>query len=114
VYETVKRYPRVFEIRHVVVRDPKRYPDVDHLTTDPSFVLDEAVDVVVVCIPGTGLAYPLIAAALSAGKFVITPNKAAVAAHAMSLATYTRVATAGCGIPQPSAAHCPHWKRWLR
>jgi homoserine dehydrogenase len=90
VYETVKRYPQAFEIRHVVVRDVKRYPDVDHLTADPSFVSDDAVDVVIVCFPGTALAYPLIAAALSAGKFVITPNKAVVAAHGMSLSGYTR------------------------
>jgi homoserine dehydrogenase len=72
------------------VRDVKRYPDVDHLTTDPSFVSDDAVDVVIVCFPGTALAYPLIAAALGAGKFVITPNKAAVAAHGVSLSGYTR------------------------
>src|SRR5216684_226238 len=30
VYESMKRYPRAFEIRHVVVRDAERYPDVDH------------------------------------------------------------------------------------
>lgn len=90
VYETVKRYPQAFEIRHVVVRDNTRYPDVEHLTADPSSVVDSAVDVVIVCFPGTRLAYPLIVAALSAGKFVITPNKAAVAAHGMSLAPYTR------------------------
>jgi homoserine dehydrogenase len=90
VYETVKRYPQGFEIRHVVVRDATRYSDVDDLTTDPSAVLDNAVDVVIVCFPGTVLAYPLIMAALSAGKFVITANKAAVAAHGNSLASYTR------------------------
>jgi homoserine dehydrogenase len=55
-----------------------------------AIVLDEAVDVVIVCFPGTALAYPPIAAGLRAGKFVITPNKAAVAAHGMSLAPYTR------------------------
>jgi homoserine dehydrogenase len=90
VYETVKRYPQAFEIRHVVVRDGARYPDVGHLSTDPSSVLDEAVDVVIVCFPGTALSYPLIMAALSAGKYVITPNKAAVAAHGKSLVPYTR------------------------
>jgi len=90
VYETIRRYREAFELSHVVVRDSTRYSDVDHLTTDPASALDNAVDVVMVCFPGTRLAYPLIAAALSAGKFVITPNKAAVAAHGMSLATYTR------------------------
>jgi homoserine dehydrogenase len=90
VYETVKRYPQSFEIRHVVVRDRTRYSDVDHLTTDLSSVLDDSVEVVIVCSPGTELAYHLIAAALSAGKYVITPNKAAVAAHRISLTAYTR------------------------
>jgi homoserine dehydrogenase len=90
VYETVKRYPQTFEIRHVVVRDAIRYPGIDHLTTDPALVLNDSVDVVIVCFPGTTLAYPLIKAALNARKFVITPNKAAVAAHGIALAPYTR------------------------
>jgi homoserine dehydrogenase len=90
VYQTVIRYPRAFDIRHVVVRDVERYPGIDHLTTDTSLVLDPSVDVVIVCFPGTLLAHPLIIAALNAGKFVITANKAVVAAHGGSLARHTR------------------------
>jgi homoserine dehydrogenase len=89
VYEAVRRYPQSFTLRHVVVRDADRYPDVEHLSTDPSIVL-EAVDVIIVCIPATPLAYPLIASALNAGKFVITANKAAVAANGPALARYSR------------------------
>jgi homoserine dehydrogenase len=85
----MKRYPETFEIRHVVVRDLARYPNVDRLTTDASVALD-AVDVVVVCFGGVTLAYPLIAASLAAGKFVVTANKAAIAAHGSPLAPYTR------------------------
>jgi homoserine dehydrogenase len=90
VYETVKRYAQAFELRHVVVRDVGRYPGIEGLTADPSALLDEAVDVVIVCITGTALAYPLIAAVLNAGKFVITTNRAAVAANGMSLAGFAR------------------------
>jgi homoserine dehydrogenase len=90
VYETVRRYQQSFDLRHVVVREVERYTDVEHLTTDPSVVFDPEVDVVIICTPGTPLAYPLIASALHAGKFVITANKAAVATHGKSLANYTR------------------------
>jgi homoserine dehydrogenase len=90
VYESVRRYRQSFDLCHVVVRAAERYTDVEHLTTDPSVVFDSAVQVVIVCTPGGPLAYPLIAAALAAGKFVITANKAAVAAHAKTLANYTR------------------------
>jgi len=90
VYETVKRYPQAFEIRHVIVREPGKYQGVDRLTTDSALALEDAVDVVIVCFPGTYLAYLLIESALSLGKFVITPNKAAVAAHGASLAPNTR------------------------
>jgi homoserine dehydrogenase len=90
VYETVRRYRQSFDLRHVVVREVERYTDIEHLTTDPSVVFHPEVDVVIVCTPGTPLAYPLIASALNAGKFVITANKAAVAAHGKSLASHIR------------------------
>jgi homoserine dehydrogenase len=90
VYETVRRYPQLFDLRHVVVRHVERYTDVEHLTTDPSVAFDPEVDVVIICTPGTALAYPLIASALNAGKFVITANKAAVAEHGKSLARHIR------------------------
>jgi homoserine dehydrogenase len=90
VYETLKRYAPAFEVRHVLVRNVERYPDVEHLTIEPSVVINEDIDVVIVCFGGVTLAYSLIAAALSAGKFVITANKAAIAAHGRTLAGYTR------------------------
>jgi homoserine dehydrogenase len=90
VYEAVRRYRQSFDLRHVVVRDVGGYTDIEHLTSDPSVVSDPAVDVVIICTTGTALAYPLIASALDAGKFVITANKAAVAAHGKSLAAHTR------------------------
>ena len=90
VYETIKRYPEKFEIRHVVVREVDRYPNVERLTTDAAVALGADIDVVVVCFGGINLAYPLVSASLNSGKFVVTANKAAVAAHGSTLAPYTR------------------------
>jgi homoserine dehydrogenase len=90
VYESVKRYPDRFEVAHVIVRDVDRYAGVDHVSADLALALAESVDVVIVCFGGVEIAHPLIAAALRAGKFVITANKAAIAAHGSSLASYTR------------------------
>jgi homoserine dehydrogenase len=90
VYEAVSRYGQAFEVRHVVVREAERYVGIKHLTTDPAVVFDADVDVVIICTTANPLAYPLIAAALNAGKFVITANKAAVAAHGSDLASHTR------------------------
>jgi homoserine dehydrogenase len=90
VYEAVRRYPQAFDLRHVVVRERERYGGVEHLTTDPSVILGNQVDVVIICTPASPLAYPLIGSALNAGKFVITANKAAVAAHGAALARHTR------------------------
>jgi homoserine dehydrogenase len=90
VYEAVRRYGRAFEVRHVVIREAERYVGIEHLTTDSAVVFDANVDVVIICTAANRLAHPLIAAALNAGKFVITANKAAVAAHGAQLARFTR------------------------
>jgi homoserine dehydrogenase len=90
VYETVKRYPERFEISHVIVREPERYPKIGPLTTDAAVALNEDIDVVVVCIGGVPFAYPLIMASLNAGKYVVTANKAAVAAHGQALGPHAR------------------------
>ncbi len=90
VYESVKRYPDRFEVTQVIVRDVDRYAGVDPVSTDLSQALAETVDVVIVCFGGVEIAHRLIAAALKAGKFVITANKAAVAAHGSSLASHAR------------------------
>ena len=90
VYEAVRRYGRAFEIRHVVIREAERYVGVEHVTTDSAVVFDANVDVVIICTTANPLAQLLIAAALNAGKFVITANKAAVAAHGPQFSNYTR------------------------
>jgi len=90
VYESVRRYRTGFDLRHVVVRDLERYTDIERITQDPAVILDTDVDIAIICTSANTLAYPLIASALNAGKFVITANKAAVAAHGPALATYTQ------------------------
>jgi homoserine dehydrogenase len=90
VYDRLQRYRDIFEIRHVVVRDPRRYPDIPECTTDTAVVLDDEIDVVIECFGGVGLSLGLIAAALAAGKYVVTANKAVVAAHWGELSTYAR------------------------
>jgi homoserine dehydrogenase len=74
----------------VVVREAERYVGIERLTTDPVAVFDAKVDVVIICTTASSLVYPLIATVLNAGKFVITANKAAVAAHGSKLASHTR------------------------
>jgi homoserine dehydrogenase len=90
IYETLKRYPSRFELRHVIVRHFERHPDVTHLTDDPERGLDDQVDVIVVCFGGVTEAHELIKAALRAGKYVVSANKSALASHAGSLLPHTR------------------------
>lgn len=90
VYEALRRYPRRFEIRHVVVRHIQRHPDISRVTDDCTQGLEGAVDVIVVCFGGINDAHDLITAALRAGKYVVTANKAAVASHAGALLPYTQ------------------------
>jgi homoserine dehydrogenase len=90
VYETLRRYAHTFEICHVVVGDVDKYADIVGATIDATVVLDDTIDIVVECFGGTGLPYPLVAAALAAGKFVVTANKALVAARWAELCVYAR------------------------
>jgi homoserine dehydrogenase len=90
VYELAGRYPERFEISHVVVRDAEKYADIDECTTDSRVISDESIDVIIECFGGAELPYPLISAALAAGKFVVTANKAVVAAHWAELSVYAR------------------------
>jgi homoserine dehydrogenase len=90
VYEAVRRYDRAFEFRHVVIREPERYVGIEHLTTDSAVIFDANVDVVIICTNANRRAHSLIAESLNAGKFVITANKAAVAAHGTDLSGYAR------------------------
>jgi len=90
VYESLKRYPTRFEIRHVLVRDLAKYADIPEATNDWSLGLQDSIDLVIECIGGVESAFLLIANALSAKKFVVTANKALVAAHWPALSHYAR------------------------
>lgn len=90
VYEAVRLHPSRYQILHVVVRDVGRHPGVAGLTADLNVVLDDSVDVVIECFDGSGLAYPLVSAALFDGKFVITANKAATTQRWQALSNYAR------------------------
>jgi homoserine dehydrogenase len=90
VYETLRRYPQTFEICHVVVGNLVKYADIAAATSDGSVVLDDTIDIVVECFGGVGMPYPLVAAALAAGKFVVTANKALVAARWAEFCVYAR------------------------
>jgi homoserine dehydrogenase len=90
VYELLKRYPDRFKVCHVVVRNLGNYADIPERTTDPSHVMGTSTDIVVECFGGIGTTFPVILAALGAGKFVVTANKAALAAHWTEIAHYTR------------------------
>jgi homoserine dehydrogenase len=87
VYEILKRYPRTFEIAHVVVRDVEEHFDIPERTDDAQAAARSA-DIVVECWGGL-TAYPLIEAALADGKYVVTANKALMAAHWAGLSRHT-------------------------
>ena len=90
VYDALKRYPQSFDIRHVLVRNPDRHPDIDRITTDAAVTMEPDVDVVIVAIGGITLPYAITVTALRAGKYVISANKASIASHGASFARYTR------------------------
>ena len=90
VYELLKRYPDRFAVSHVVVRNPEHYADIPECTTDPSHVIDACTDIVAECFGGVVTTLPLILAALAAGKYVVTANKAVLAAHWAEIAHHTR------------------------
>jgi homoserine dehydrogenase len=93
VYDGLKHYPGRFEISQVVVREPRKHADLADVTGDSQVALEKSTDIVVVCFGGTAGARTLIEQALAAGKFVVTANKAAVAALGPSLANYARGAS---------------------
>ncbi len=91
VYENLQRYPRSFEIARVVVRDVDRYRDIPERSSDMQTATDESIDIIVECWGGMA-AYPLIAAALENEKYVVSANKALIAAHWTQLSPYVRCA----------------------
>jgi homoserine dehydrogenase len=88
VYERLKRYPQGFVVGHVIVRELSRHRDVPEATVDPAAAAGDAIDVLVICGGDASFAYSLAEGALRAGKFVVTANKAMVAAHGASLQTF--------------------------
>jgi homoserine dehydrogenase len=89
VHETLLHYPDRFELTHVLVRNPAKYPGL-RVSADPAVAGDPSIDVLIECIGGTDAAYSFISAALRAGKFVVTANKAVVSAHWESFARHAR------------------------
>jgi homoserine dehydrogenase len=87
VYELLKHYPRTFEIAHVVVRDVEKHSDIPERTSEVQMAADNSIDVIVECFGGTA-AYPVVAAALENNKYVVSANKALIAAHWTQLSTY--------------------------
>ena len=75
------------ELAGIAVRRPNRHPDVPQelLTTDAAALVASDVDVVVEVIGGIEPARALLTDALSAGKSVVTANKALLAEHAADL-----------------------------
>jgi homoserine dehydrogenase len=93
VYEAIHRYPHRFEVAHVIVRETQKHHDVRRTSTDLNAALDPDIDIVIACIPGIPDCHAIIHAALLAGKFVITSNKAVIAAHFDTLGCYAKGAT---------------------
>ena len=80
------------EVKYICdVRDFSSHPDEKLFVKDIAPVLaDESVSVVVETIGGTRFAYPMVKAALEAGKSVATSNKELVATHGAELLAIAR------------------------
>ncbi len=87
VYDTLRRYPRAFEVAQVLVRDADKHLDIPERTSFANLRAVDSCDIIVECCGGLA-AYPIIAAALADGKYVVTANKALIAAHWAQLSRY--------------------------
>lgn len=87
VYRTLAARPESFEITRIGVRRLHREDGTPRtlLTQDPWQVIDSGCELVVELIGGLSPAKDLIAAALRAGKHVITANKMVIAHHGKEL-----------------------------
>jgi homoserine dehydrogenase len=85
VYQSIRRYPQAFTLHDVVVRDVGRYADVEKITADAAVIMAPSIDVVIVCTTSSPQIAALMDAALAAGKFVITANKADIATYGQRL-----------------------------
>jgi homoserine dehydrogenase len=91
VYQILKHYPGTFEICHVVVADAEKHIDIPERTTDHRVASSDSIDIIIECFGGM-FPYPLIAAALARGQYVVTANKAMLAAHWAQLSPYVHSA----------------------
>jgi homoserine dehydrogenase len=83
-----RRTGLVFDVRHVVVRDPGKARSVGKLpiSTDPHAAIDDPqTQIVVELMGGTGVAGELVQRALGQGKPVVTANKSLLAARGREL-----------------------------
>lgn len=98
----VRRLGRPIQIDKVLVRDPTKpravpLPASTILTTDPeALVADPAIHIVVELMGGVDAAYSLIHKALTAGKHVVTANKALLAQRGPEL--FALAAKKGLGL----------------
>lgn len=72
-----------FEGVHVM--NLPQFCDQDFMTSDINVIVADESETVVECIGGTGASYTFVKACLSAGKNVVTSNKALVAAYGLEL-----------------------------
>jgi homoserine dehydrogenase len=91
VYELLKHYPRTFQIVYAVVRDVDKHGDIPERSSEVHTADDDSIDVIVECFGGMA-AYPVIAAALQNDKYVVSANKALIAAHWTQLSPYVHSA----------------------
>ncbi len=88
--EAIARQGRMpFALVRIAVRDTAKHtaPEPDMLTADAFAVVDDpAVDLVIECIGGTGIARDLVTRALESGKHVVTANKDLLAVDGPRLA----------------------------
>ena len=105
-----RRTGLTFDLRHVVVRDPKKHASLGNLplTTNAEAAIDDPkVKIIVELIGGTTTAFTLVDRALKLGKHVVTANKSLLAARGPELFRTAREhnaciafeASCGGGIP---------------
>jgi homoserine dehydrogenase len=115
VYRQLLKYPEMFEVVKVLVRDPAKHQeevaDPALLTDDPEAVAHSGAELLVEMMGGVDLAGDLVEAALRRGADVVTANKSLVAqkwsvlaeAAAASGAEIRYSAAVGGGVPMLEA-----------
>jgi homoserine dehydrogenase len=88
VHALMECHSDLFTVQHILVRQPDRHAGIKNLTSSPSVITGEDVDVVVICTSHNAEAPSLIESALKTGKFVVTANKAAIAELGSALVPY--------------------------